>query len=116
GIYCRESATPIISYNTISNNTGYGILIDNNFGNLVNPDIGNEYPSEGQSAGWNKIIGNKNYGIYNKTNHKINAESNWWGDTKGPLWSGNTTTAGDRVYWDVADGIINFFPWLSVAP
>jgi len=116
GIYCRESATPIISYNTISNNNYCGILIHNLFENLVNPDIGNEYPSQGQSAGRNKIIGNNNYGIYNKTNQKINAESNWWGDTKGPLWSGNTTTAGDRVYWDIADGIINFFPWLSVAP
>ena len=116
GIYCRESATPIISYNIISNNDYCGILINNSFGNLVNPDIGNEYPSQGQSAGGNEITGNNNYGIYNKTNHKINAENNWWGDTNGPICSGNTTTTGDRVYWDVAGGIINFFPWLSVAP
>ena len=116
GIYCRESATPIISYNTIGNNDYCGILIHNLSGNLVNPDIGNEYPSQGQSAGRNKITGNNNYGIYNKTNHRINAENNWWGDTNGPIWSGNTTTTGDRVYCDVAGGIINFFPWLSVAP
>jgi len=113
GICCQESATPIISYNTISNNTGYGILIDNDLGNLVNPDIGG---GDGQSDGQNKIVGNISYGVCNQTNHNIMAKNNWWGDANGPIWSGNTTTTGDRVYWDVAGGIINFFPWLSVAP
>jgi parallel beta-helix repeat protein len=117
GIYCRESATPIISYNTISNNS-YGVLIDYNstWGALVNPDIGNEYPSGGNSPGGNIVTGNTNYGIRNKTNHPIKAEKNWWGDVAGPKWSGNNTTTGDRVYWDNANGTIDFYPWLSAAP
>jgi len=117
GIYCRDRATPIISYNTISDNSYCGIRIEDDFGNTVNPDIGNEYPSEGQSAGQNKITGNNNYGIYNKTNQKINAVNNWWGDVAGPIWYGNSATTGDRVYWDfTTGGIIDFFPWLSIAP
>jgi parallel beta-helix repeat protein len=113
GIYCRESATPIIYYNTISNNN-CGILIDNNLGDVVNPDIGNEYPLGGDSPGGNEITGNTNYGIRNKTNHSIKAEKNWWGDAAGPKWSGNNTTTGDRVFWDnVINGTINFYPWLT---
>jgi parallel beta-helix repeat protein len=113
GIYCRESATPVISYNTINNNSYCGILIDNVLGNVVNPDIGNEYPSGESSPGGNEITGNTNYGIRNKTNHPIKAEKNWWGDAAGPKWSGNNTTTGDRVYWDNANGTIDFYPWLS---
>jgi parallel beta-helix repeat protein len=116
GIYCRESATPVIYYNTINNNSYCGILIDNVLENVVNPDIGNEYPSGESSPGRNKITGNTNYGIRNKTNHPIKAEKNWWGDVAGPKWSGNNTTTGDRVYWDNANGIIDFYPWLSAAP
>jgi parallel beta-helix repeat protein len=116
GIYCRESAVPIILYNTISNNKNCGILIDSNLGNVVNPDIGNEYPSGESSPGGNKITDNTNYGIRNKTNHPIKAEKNWWGDAAGPKWSGNTTTTGDRVYWDNANGTIDFYPWLTAAP
>jgi parallel beta-helix repeat protein len=116
GIYCRESATPVIYYNTINNNSYCGILIDNVLGNVVNPDIGNEYPSGESSPGRNKITGNTNYGIRNKTNHPIKAEKNWWGDVAGPKWSGNNTTTGDRVYWDNANGTIDFYPWLSAAP
>jgi parallel beta-helix repeat protein len=116
GIYCRESATPVISYNTINNNSYCGILIDNVLGNVVNPDIGNEYPSGGNSPGGNIVTGNTNYGIRNKTNHPIKAEKNWWGDVAGPKWSGNNTTTGDRVYWDNANGTIDFYPWLSAAP
>jgi parallel beta-helix repeat protein len=117
GIYCRESATPVISYNTINNNS-YGVLIDYNstWGALVNPDIGNEYPSGGNSPGGNIVTDNTNYGIRNKTNHPIKAEKNWWGDVAGPKWSGNNTTTGDRVYWDNANGTIDFYPWLSAAP
>ena len=116
GIYCRESAVPIIFYNTISNNKNCGILIDSILGNVVNPDIGNEYPSGESSPGGNEITGNTNYGIRNKTNHPIKAEKNWWGDAAGPKWSGNTTTTGDRVYWDNANGTIDFYPWLTIAP
>lgn len=116
GIYCRESAVPIIFYNTISNNKNCGILIDSNLGNVVNPDIGNEYPSGENSPGGNEITGNTNYGVRNKTNHPIKAEKNWWGDAAGPKWSGNNTTTGDRVYWDNANGTIDFYPWLSAAP
>jgi parallel beta-helix repeat protein len=115
GIYCRESATPIIYYNTISNNKNCGIQIDSILGNVVNPDIGNEYPSGESSPGRNEITGNTNYGIRNKTNHPIKAEKNWWGDAVGPKWSGNNTTTGDRVYWDNANGTIDFYPWLTIA-
>lgn len=83
---------------------------------MVNPDIGNEYPSGGNSPGGNIVTGNTNYGIYNKTNHPIKAEKNWWGAAAGPKWSGNNTTTGDRVYWDKANGTIDFYPWLSAAP
>jgi len=116
GIYCRESAVPIIFYNTISNNQNCGILIDSNLGNVVNPDIGNEHPSGESSPGGNEITGNTSYGIRNKTNHPLKAEKNWWGDAAGPKWSGNNTTNGDRVYWDNANGTIDFYPWLTVIP
>ncbi|TFG91995.1 MAG: DUF1565 domain-containing protein, partial [Candidatus Atribacteria bacterium] len=76
GIYCRESATPIISYNIICNNTGYGILIDNVLGNLVNPDIGG---GDRNSDGQNKITGNYIHGVSNKTTRNIYAKYNWWG-------------------------------------
>lgn len=115
GIYCRESSTPVISYNTISDNS-YGILIGNVLGDSVNPDIGRENPVIGESAGGNKITGNTNYGVWNKTSHKIKAEKNWWGDANGPICSGNPAITGDRVYWDTADGIIDFYPWLSTEP
>ena len=115
GIYCRESATPVISYNTINNNSYCGILIDNVLGNVVNPDIGNEYPSGGNSPGGNIVTGNKNYGIYNETNHSIKAEKNWWGVSTGPKYPGNSSSSGDWAYW-TKGGDIDFYPWLTIAP
>ena len=106
GIYCRESATPIISFNTISDNSYCGVIIEDILGNTVNPDIGNEYPSEGQSAGGNKITGNNNYGIYNKTNHKVNAVNNWWGDADGPKYPFHTSSSGDWIYWSETGAIL----------
>ncbi len=102
----------MISYNTISDN-GYGILIDNVLGDSVNPDIGG---GEGGSAGKNNITGSLIHGVSNKTTHNIMAENNWWGDANGPKYPGNSSSSGDRVYWDNADGIIDFDPWLSTAP
>ena len=116
GIYCRDRATPIISYNTISDNSYCGVIIENILGNTVKPDIGNEYPSEGQSAGGNKITGNKNYGIYNKTNQTINAVNNWWGDAAGPKYPGDFSSSGDRVYWSETGGDIIFDPYLKTEP
>jgi len=116
GIYCRDRATPIISYNTISDNSYCGVIIENILGNTVKPDIGNEYPSEGQSAGGNKITGNKNYGIYNKTNQTINAVNNWWGDAAGPKYPGDFSSSGDRVYWSETGGDIIFDPYLETEP
>jgi len=113
GIYCRENATPIISYNIISNNSGYGILIDNILGNLVNPDIGD---GDGQSDGQNKIIGNNIHGVSNKTTHNIYTKYNWWGDAAGPKYPGNSSSSGDWVYWDKAGGDIIFEDYLSIEP
>ena len=112
GIYCRESATPIIFNNTIRDNS-YGVLIDYNssWGSAVNPDLGG---GDSGGIGGNNISGNKNYGVYNKTNHLIKAEYNWWGDTKGPKYPGNNSSAGDWVYWNQSNGVIDFEPWLSI--
>ncbi len=117
GIYCRESATPIISYNIISNNTGYGILIDNILGNLVNPDIGG---GDGESDGQNKITGNFLHGVNNEATHNIYAKNNWWGDAAGPKYpnnpDGNADLSSDWAYWDNVNnkaGVIIFEDYLT---
>jgi parallel beta-helix repeat protein len=116
GIYCRESATPIVSYNTINNNSGYGILIDNTFGNSVNPDIGGV---EGESDGKNNITGNHIHGVSNETTHSIMALNNWWGDDDGPKYpnnpDGNADLLSDWVFWNdvnYEDRSIKFDPYL----
>jgi len=113
GIYCRGSATPIISYNTISNNSGCGILIDDITGNLVNPDIGG---GDGESDGQNKITGNYIYGVSNETTHNIMAKNNWWGAPAGPKYPDHTLSSGDAAYWSGAGSEIIFTPYLTTEP
>jgi len=108
-----ESATPIISYNVISNNSGYGILIDDALGNSVNPDIGG---GDGESDGQNKITGNYIHGISNTTTHNIYAKYNWWGDSAGPKYPYHASSSGDWAYWSGAGSEIIFTPHLTTEP
>ncbi|GAJ14571.1 unnamed protein product, partial [marine sediment metagenome] len=102
---------------TISNNSGYGILIDNILGNLVDPDIGG---GDGQSDGQNKITGNSIHGVSNKTTHNIYAKYNWWGDATGPKYpnnpDGNTALLSDWAYWSKTGGDIIFTSHLTTEP
>jgi hypothetical protein len=112
GILCQENSSLLIWGNEITFNI-YGIKVGMLSSDTTNPDIGGGIKN---GVGQNKITGNSNYGIYNQTNHKINAVNNWWGDAAGPKYPGDFSSSGDRVYWSETGGDIIFDPYLKTEP
>ncbi|MHC1785365.1 MAG: hypothetical protein AB9891_21895 [Anaerolineaceae bacterium] len=77
--------------------------------NLVNNDFGllGGIGSDTASIHFSNILGNSHYGIYNHSDHTINATSNYWGHASGPTkcWMNykgkpecDPTVTGDKVF------------------
>jgi hypothetical protein len=90
--YYGGGTTALITYNTLTGNTG-GIAVgyDGSDTSVV-------------TAHFNTIDGNTSYGV-DTTAPAVDAESNWWGDASGP--SGQGPGTGDAVSTNV-----DFEPWL----
>ncbi len=73
GIVCELAAAPVIEKCTISQNEN-GVVISKK----SQPDLGREFPAEGQSVGENFILNNFEYNIYNYSVNTIYAQNNLW--------------------------------------
>ncbi|MCK4613173.1 MAG: right-handed parallel beta-helix repeat-containing protein, partial [Thermoplasmata archaeon] len=96
GIYFRSSNS-----NTLSNNKIWGNKVG----------ISLESSSQNNSAHYNDIFNNTEYGINATDNggYTINATYNWWGDESGPNHSVNNTEGkGDNV-----TDYVEFDPWVG---
>ncbi|RLF41993.1 MAG: hypothetical protein DRN18_03000 [Thermoplasmata archaeon] len=96
GIHCMAldgNLSLKVENNTISNNT-CGLFFYCESGFEVEADIH-----------FNKIAGNKRWGLLNLCNRVINATYNYWGSNDGPRYNGSGS--GDNVSSNVI-----FYPWL----
>lgn len=105
--------------NTISDNTGWGVMLigasqniqllcntiaDNGMGGIqLTGTITNS------RFDFNNIYGNTGFGAKNSTGVLLNFENNWWGDSTGPYHlTTNPSGLGDRV-----SNKIDYRPWLN---
>jgi parallel beta-helix repeat protein len=76
GIFCEVDSDPVIEENKITNHVT-GVKADDD----ANPDVGHQYPSSGQSSGYNSIH-NNTFNLANLTQGggapTIAAEKNYW--------------------------------------
>jgi len=106
-----ENASPTVQYNTIRNSSHSGVysrgagcnstsIACNNF----KDNLYGIYVTEGAAPQIlnNNFLRNYSDGLYNEGSSALNAENNWWGDGRGPGFS------GDDVY-----GNVDFEPWLA---
>ena len=115
-----------VSYNTIRNNSGNGILLwgtprtsgirithntieGNVTGIKLSPDDSGAVNNE---AHFNNIVGNA-AGVLNEHSAEFDATLNWWGDPSGPSTSLNTFNVGQQG--DKVSANVDFTPWLDVA-
>jgi len=112
GILCQDSSFLLIWDNEITIND-YGIRVGVRSSDTTNPDIGG---GDKDGVGQNKIVGNKSYGVNNKTNDNIMAKYNWWGDAAGPKYLTYNSSSGDWIYWSETGGDIIFEPCLATEP
>ena len=89
GVYLTQSQTWVhATYNEIENNTIYGVYFqDGADGELCQNNIANNTKTQ------------DSYGVYNADSSvEIDAEHNWWGDSRGPWhYPDNMNTSGDKV-------------------
>ena len=107
GIYIDTSSSTEISKNTISNNILNGIYINNSLNstisenNLLSNQLDGVYSNNSSATiNFNRIIGNRAYGIENQGNNTIDVTNNWWGSNNGPVASNDIV------------GIVNSSSWL----
>jgi len=95
GVHLRDSESTSITNNTIRNNTGHGVSLNN-----TTLDEG--------TISYNAIKDNGNKGI--ESTHTVDASMNWWGDSSGPFHSENNPDGlGDSIDGSVD---VDYSPWL----
>ena len=86
GLACYGSASPNLNYNSSYNFGGYNIITTN--GDKGVKITGSSYPNLGEPSlslgGFNSIMENTGYEIWNTTSSMIFACNNWWGSSSGP--------------------------------
>jgi TonB family protein len=104
GLICELGSKPVLSDNVISLNH-IGVVVFS----LSQPNLGNMTPGENYNPGRNNIYNNEEFNLYNHSNKKIIAESNYWGDK-------NRSIIAEKVY-DRDDnskfGLVDFAPILK---
>jgi len=107
GLACYGSASPNLNYNSSYNFGGYNIVTGNNYSNRAIRIIGSSFPNLGEPpaslGGYNSILNNTGYEVYNSTSQMIFACNNWWGDDEG---LGTST-----LY-----GLVRWIPYLTSDP
>jgi parallel beta-helix repeat protein len=120
--YVYENAIVLVTRNTIDSN-GHGIFVNADIdapliifaNNIVSNSlifdsgvhIASEVDSIGVIIGFNNILGNTPYGVFNDGYDVIHAPYNFWGNASGPGGAGPGTGAVDNI----SEGVI-FRPWI----